>query len=376
MMYNWQLNDWPHFQYDTDLLEDMFHDLAERIGRVSGVLEGLPEAQQVDALIDMMVQEAIKTSEIEGEYLSRRDVMSSIRNNLGLNMQAEQVRDKRAKGAAELMVSVRNNYSDPLTEDMLFDWHSMLMQGSRRVTVGAWRDHAEAMQVVSGLIGKEVVHYEAPPSSSVPEEMKAFIAWFNNTEPGGSSEIKRPVVRSAVAHLYFETIHPFEDGNGRIGRAISEKALSQGYGRPVLLSLSKAIEANKNAYYEALKEAQRSNEITHWISYFVHMVFIAQEQAEELIDFTLQKSKFFEEHESHMNERQLRVVRRMMEKGPDGFEGGMSAKKYMRISGASKATATRDLQDLVAKEAMIPVGAGRGARYELSMRAPKGGIWE
>ncbi len=187
------------------------------------------------------------------------------------------------------------------------------------------------------------------------------------TAPGGENEINKPAVRSAIAHLYFESIHPFEDGNGRIGRAISEKALSQGVRRPVLLSLSKAIEANKKKYYEALQIAQRSNEITDWICYFVNMTIDAQNKAENQIEFTLKKTKFFDYFESQLNERQLKVIRRMLEEGVKGFEGGMNTKKYISISHTSKATATRDLQDLVEKTIFIPSGGGRSTSYTINL---------
>ncbi|MFT5710422.1 MAG: Fic family protein [Halioglobus sp.] len=367
MTYNWQQKDWPDFHYDLAKVEDVLFDFARIAGRVSGLLEGLPETTQTEALIDMIVSEAIKTSEIEGEYLSRDDVISSVRNNLGLNLPVERINDKRAEGAAELMVNVREGYRAELSEGVLFDWHRMLMKGSRRIQAGVWRDHKEPMQVVSGPIGKETVHYEAPPSSAVPKEMKRFIQWFNDTDKGGAAEIKKPAIRSAIAHLYFETIHPFEDGNGRVGRALSEKALSQGLGRPVLLSLSRTIEANKNAYYEALKTAQRCNEITPWIEYFVAVVLDAQIEAEAHIDFTLKKAKFFDRYEDQLNARQLRIVRRMLEEGIKGFEGGMSAKKYGVIAKTSKATATRDLQDLVEKKVLIPLGGGRSTRYDVNI---------
>ena len=265
------------------------------------------------------------------------------------------------------MVDVRKSYAEELTEDKLFAWHRMLMKGSKRVKAGVWRTHEEPMQVVSGPIGKEKIHYEAPPSSQVPEEMAQFISWFNETGPGGKKEIKKLAARSAIAHLYFETIHPFEDGNGRIGRALSEKALSQHIGRPVLLSLSRTIEENRNDYYDALQDGQRSNEITSWITYFVNTVLQAQIQAEEQIEFTLKKAKFFDRFEDTLNERQLRVIRRMLEDSPKGFKGGMSAKKYIAITKASKATATRDLQDLVEKGVFTPTGGGRSTRYEVNL---------
>jgi Fic family protein len=245
-------------------------------------LEGLSETEQTEAKINLMFSEAIKTSEIEGEYLSRKDVMSSIRRNLELNPELPISKDKRVEGITELMPAIRKHFKVPLTEKILFD-------GSKGIQVGQWRSHEEPMQIVSGAIGREVVHFEAPPSSKVPSEMNRFITWFNQSK----KSIKKPITRSAIAHLYFETIHPFEDGNGRIGRAIAEKALSHSIGRPVLFSLSKSIENNRNNYYDALKAAQRSNEIIVWINYFVQTVLDAQIDAEQEIEFTLKKSRSF-----------------------------------------------------------------------------------
>lgn len=361
MRYNWQLKDWPDFQYQTTDVEDLLFDFAQRTGRISGVLEGLSETEQTEAMINLMVSEAIKTSEIEGAYLSRNDVMSSIRRNLGINPELPLTKDKRAEGVAELMLSVRNDFSKPLTSQMLFDWHTMLMKGNTQIQAGKWRTRREPMQIVSGTIGKERVHFEAPPANRVPGEMQRFIQWFNASD----SQIKKPVIRAAIAHLYFETIHPFEDGNGRIGRAIAEKALSQSTGRPVLFSLSKSIEGHKKAYYDALQKAQRSNDITPWIHYFVKTVLDAQIDAEQEIEFTLKKARFFDRHNKELNGRQKKVVRRMLEAGHPGFEGGMNARKYVSLTGTSKATATRDLQDLVAKNIFKPIGGGRSTRYEL-----------
>jgi len=364
MTYNWQQPDWTKFTYDISAILDELTAFEGRIGRVSGVLEALPEGTQVETLIDVMVSEAIKTSEIEGEYLSRADVMSSIRRNLGLTDEPP-ARDARAAGIADLMVAVRREFASPLTQDMLFDWHRMLMRGNRRISVGAWRAHEEPMQVVSGAIGRETVHYEAPPSADVPKMMTQFVDWFNATAPDSDKPIKQAPIRSALAHLYFESVHPFEDGNGRIGRTISEKALSQGLGRPVLLSLSKAIESDRNAYYDALKAAQRTNDVTDWIRYFLSVCLKAQQDAEDQVDFTLQKVRFFDTFKDRLNERQMRVIRRMLDEGPRGFEGGMSANKYVAIAKTSKPSATRDLQALAAMKALVITGGGRSTRYWL-----------
>jgi Fic family protein len=367
--YNWQLKNWPNFEYSLQSIEDEVFLLAEKTGKVTGILNALPETTQMEAVVDIMVAEAIKTSEIEGEYLSRKDVLSSIRKNLGLVSSPEYIADKKAVGIGELMIDVRNTYKEELTEEKLFTWHKMLLRGSRGIEVGTWRTHEEPIQVVSGAMGKQKVHYEAPPSARIPQEMDRFINWFNETAPGGKKEIKKAPIRSAIAHLYFETIHPFEDGNGRIGRAIAEKALSQGIGRPVLLSISKVIEAKKKDYYNALQKAQSSNEITEWINYFVRTIFTAQTDAEELIDFTLKKTKFFDRYKNELSERQLKVCRRMLEEGPKGFAGGMNASKYGSIAKVSKATATRDLQDMLKIGAIMLFGeaGGRSTKYQINL---------
>jgi Fic family protein len=367
MKYNWQRDGWPNFQYGLAEVQNLILRFTEKTGRVDGLLSALPKSLQTEIVVDLMVAEAVKSSEIEGEMLSRPDVMSSIKNNLGLNAEPKRIGDRRAEGIAELMVCVRNNYSRPLSQKMLFEWHAMLMMGALRVKSGAWRTHSEPMLIVSGTIGNEQIHYEAPPSERISGEMKHFVQWFNRSAPGAKNEIGFAPVRSAVAHLYFESIHPFEDGNGRIGRALSEKVLSQGLGRPVLLSLSRSIEADRAGYYDALKQAQRSADITGWIDWFVRMLLDAQEQAETEIEFTLKKTKLFDRVGGLLNERQLKVVRRMLKEGISGFQGGMSAKKYMAIAKTTKPTATRDLQDLVAKDVLIPAGGGRSTHYQIHL---------
>lgn len=363
MTYNWQRSDWPNFRYDLSGVEAALLEFADRAGQATGLLKALPDNLQLEAVIDLMIAEATKTSEIEGEFVNRNDVKSSIRNQLGLNTTPENVRDVTAQGVAELMVAVRNTWQEPLTEEMLFSWHQMLMRGKGRLLIGGWRDHQEPMQIVSGAIGKERVHYEAPPSSRIPGEMTAFIEWFNTSE----QTIAHAPVRSAIAHLYFESIHPFEDGNGRIGRAISEKALSQGLRRPVLLSLSQIIEATRNAYYDSLGQAQQTTDATAWVHYFVNLALTAQASAEKQVDFVLRKAKFFDRHQASLNDRQLKIVRRMLEAGPEGFTGGMSARKVVAIAKTSKATATRDLQEMVQSGVLVPSGEGRSTSYQLNL---------
>lgn len=363
MKYNWQQKGWPTFECNLSTLEDDLFTFADLSGQISGCLQGLEKDVQSETIVDMMIAEAIKSSEIEGHYISRPDVTSSIRKSLGLQSAFSEGRDPASQGVAELMVDARNQWSEFLTEDKLFKWHRMLMMGSRGIAVGCWRTHAEEMQVVSGIVGAQKVLYTAPPSGRVPTEMASFLTWFNSSV----SESFLSPVHAAIAHLYFESIHPFEDGNGRIGRVIAEKALSQGLGRPVLLSLSRTINLQRSDYYSMLGDAQRSMEVTPWVTWFVKRVLEAQRDTITDVDFTLKKTRFFDRYKSELNERQLLVIRRMLKEGPAGFEGGMNARKYVALTKTSKATATRDLQELVEKQVCIPIGGGRSTRYELAL---------
>ena len=368
-LYNWQQKDWKRFSYSLEKAEGELLLFARKEGRVSGILDSLLKETQMEAIVDIMLTEAIKTSAIEGAFPDRKDVLSSIRNNLGLHKSPVHIKDKSAAGLAKLMIDVRKSFNEPLTEKKLFEWHQLLLGTSKRMAVGKWRTHHEPMQVVSGALGKEKIHFTAPPSSKVAKEMKDFINWFNETAPGGKGEIKNAAVRSAIAHLYFESIHPFEDGNGRIGRAIAEKALSQTIGRPVLLSLSGTIEANKKDYYSSLEKAQHSNEITNWISYFIKTLLKAQTEAEAQIEFILKKTRFFDLFNDKLNDRQKKVIGKMFDAGAKGFEGGMNARKYIAITKLSKATATRDLQYLLEIRAFIlsGKGGGRSTSYQLNL---------
>jgi Fic family protein len=366
MYYNWQQKDWPNFTYNKEVLKGISFDL--NAGKLTGIVTSLNYSLKEEALVELLITEAAKTSEIEGEIMSRVDVMSSIKKNLGIHEKhAKQLKDQRAIGIAEMVVANRNTFGKPLSKKMLFEWHTMVMKGTPNVNSGSWRKGKAPMQIVSGTFGREKVYFEAPPSSGVPEEMKSFITWFNQTKPGKVKGILHPVIKAAIAHLYFESIHPFEDGNGRIGRLLAEKALSQFVGHPIILGLSAAIEKNKKNYYSALKKAQRSNDITNWIKYFEKTIKEAQQIAENIVNHSIAKMHFYDRFESDLNMRQQKVVNKMFEAGPDGFEGGMSAKKYQRIARISKPTATRDLQHLSRIGAFKAKAGGRSTHYELNI---------
>jgi Fic family protein len=372
MQYNWQQPDWPHFSYELDALQPELLAFVTSFGKVDGIRLGLLPSQQWDAVIDQMISEAMRTSAIEGEFLNRNDVYSSICNNLGIYQKSLAVKDKRAKGIVEMIVAARKTFSEPLAEEMLFSWHRMLLQHEiARIQTGRWRSGSKPMQVISGSAGKVKVHFEAPPSEQVQHEMNQFISWFNQTAPNGSAPMDHAPIRAAIAHLYFESIHPFEDGNGRIGRVIAEKALAQSLGKPVLLSLSSVIEPQKKKYYAAIMQAQNTNHITQWLKYFVSVINDAQTKALHTLEFTIKKARFLQIHKSNLSERQLEVINKMLDAGINGFAGGITATKYMSICRTSKATATRDLQALAGMNALVVLGGGRSTSYQLNLDLPE-----
>lgn len=299
--------------------------------------------------------------------MSRIDVMPSIKRNLGFT-DLTKVSYKRAIGIADLMTSVRNSYNVNLSPGLILQWHKILMNSFKNINAGQWRKGDEAMQVGSSSYEREIIHFEAPPSSVVEKERNHFVQWFNSDLLSSKDNISKALLKSAITHLYFESIHPFEDGNGRIGRALAEYALSYSLESPVLLSISRVIEKNKNKYYAALKNAQSTLDLTEWIAYFSQVILDAQIDAKHLVEFTVSKAKFFDRYKTHLNERELRVVNRMLEAGPGGFEGGMTARKYIAITKTSKATATRDLRHLSEIGIFSIIGSGRSVRYELKLK--------
>jgi len=364
--YIWQQAEWPQFTWDADAVDGNAYAYGLEASGLVGEVRHLSQAEKTDALIDLMVSEAVKTSQIEGENFDREDVRSSIRNQLGLNPTPETVRDPKAEGVAALMISVRDHFAEPLSADRLCQWQDRIIVGRlerEKFDVGKWRTNPEPMQIVSGAMGKEKIHFEAPPSSQVPAEMSRFVAWFN-----GSQNMKG-AVRAGVAHLYFECIHPFSDGNGRVGRAISEIALSQELGHPVLMSLSTTIQARQQEYYDALSRASLGGlDITQWLVWFTGLVLDSQRQAKEQISYVLCKARFWDAFAATLNARQTKVLSRMLRAGPDGFKGGMSAQKYTKITDCSKATATRDLDRLLKMGAIRKLrGGGRSTRYDIQL---------
>ncbi|MGE0423411.1 MAG: Fic family protein [Reyranellaceae bacterium] len=367
MKWNWERSDWPVFRYKAAALEPLERTFLLRSGEFIGASRHIGADDQEALKIELISDEAIKTSEIEGELLNRDSVQSSIIHQFGLRTGEARGRPAE-RGIAEMMVDVYRTFEAPLTRKVLFRWHEMLLGGDRTVgIVGGYRRHAEPMQVVSGPDYKRTVHFEAPPSSRVIAEMKAFVQWFNDTGPNGRQPLA-PLTRASLAHLYFASIHPFEDGNGRIARVIAEKALAQALGRPSLVALSYTIERGRKRYYAALERNNKGGDITDWMTYFASTILEAQANTLRRVEFFLAKTKFYDRLRGALNPRQEKAVGRMFREGIDGFKGGMSAEKYIAITEASRATATRDLLDMVAKGALTRTGALRHTRYHLKLQ--------
>lgn len=362
MTWNWQKPDWPQFSWNAARLRKAEERFLLGAGVFAGTIKHLGTADRDQLTVETISAEAVTTSEIEGELLDRDSVQSSIRKQLGLGTDARRVRPAE-QGIAEMMVDLYRSSGATLTDTMIFGWHQMLVKGrADLIDIGRYRTGNEPMQVVSGPVHIPKVHFEAPPSSRVADEMRRFMKWFNATTPGGPEALPA-LTRAGIAHLYFETIHPFEDGNGRIGRAISEKALAQALGHPTLTALATTILIRRKAYYQALEDANKGNEITAWLSWFAGIALEAQTRTETRIEFLIDKTKLLDRLRGQLNERQEKALLRMLREGPEGFKGGLSAGNYASITGASPATATRDLADMVEKGALVRTGERRHARY-------------
>lgn len=366
MTWNWQQENWPNFIYDGEALALNETRFIHEAGMVHGAMKHLEEEDKSQLTIDLISNEAVTTSEIEGEKLNRDSVQSSIRRNFGLDADDRKV-TLAEQGIAAMMSDLYRHSGTALSEEQLCGWHAMLTRGRKDLTnIGAYRTTPNPMQVVSGPIGTPQVHFEAPPSHKVPMEMSRFLTWFNDTAPEGRQPMPA-LTRAGITHLYFESVHPFEDGNGRIGRALSEKALSQSMGRPTLIALSQTICRNRKAYYRALEDNNKALDITDWLIYFTQTVLDAQQYTQRLIDFLIAKTKLYDRLRGKLNERQGKALARMFREGLDGFEGGLSAENYLKITNTSRATATRDLQDLVELGALRKTGELKHTRYWLSV---------
>jgi Fic family protein len=266
-----------------------------------------------------------------------------------------------------MMVDLFRSSPEPLSDEMLFRWHRMVAAGRKDLSdIGRFRTGKEPMQVISGRIGAQRVHFEAPPSKQVPSEMRRVIAWFNQTMPQGAETLPA-MTRAGIAHLYFESIHPFEDGNGRIGRAVAEKAMAQSFGQPLLVALATTILAHQKGYYEVLEKANKQMDVSAWLAWFAEIALEAQRRTIMQVEFLIAKTKLLDRLRGHINDRQQKALLRIFREGTDGFKGGLSAGNYSTITGASPATTTRDLADLTEKGALVRTGERKHARYALNL---------
>jgi len=363
--WNWQKEDWPNFQYNHKPIAKLEEDFLKKSYLALGTAKAFTQEQRDLLIVELSTNEAYKTSEIEGEYLNRESLQSSIRRQFGLTV--DRYRSLPAEeGIAEIIYQNYQGFMSPLSHETLWQWHTLLMKDRRDLeSIGAYRTHKEAMQVVSGYIHKPNIHFEAPPSEAMFSEMEAFIKWFNDSQTNDHFKYK-PLLRAAITHLWFVYIHPFEDGNGRIGRLLVEKSIWQSLGNPFLMGLSQTIYDNRKDYYNTLEVQNKTNQIDPWITYFSKVLIDAQEYTENKINFIIKKDHFFKENLDKLNERQIKVINKMFAQGPQGFQGGLSSKNYCSITNVSASTATRDLQELVENNVFRREGELKGSRYYLS----------
>ncbi|PLW79192.1 Fic family protein [Cohaesibacter celericrescens] len=362
MTWNWQKTDWPQFSWNKQALKELESRFLYQSGILLGTLKHIDDEQKQHLTINLISTEAMKTSEIEGEILNRDSVQSSIRRNFGLNPTHSKA-SPAEQGIADMMVDLYRNFDASLSHDILHDWHKMLTMGRQDLRdIGRYRTHEEPMKVVSSSLHEPKIYFEAPPSSTMAAEMERFMAWFNE------SSALPALTRCGLAHLYFVCIHPFEDGNGRIGRAIAEKALSQSLGQPSLLALSQTIQHKRKEYYRHLELNNKELVVTDWLTYFAETILDAQAVSQKLIEFLIAKTRLYDRLRGVLNPRQERAIERMFREGPSGFKGGLSADNYITITDTTRATATRDLKDLVEKGALKRTGELRHTRYWLNIR--------
>jgi len=364
MPWNWTLPEWPKFSWNAEKLKHFEAIFLENRGVIIGASQHLNHEDKQRVIIELMSIDALTTSEIEGEYLNRESIQSSIRRALGLQTDRRSANPTEA-GVAEMLVNLYQKFNSPLSETILCDWHQMIMNGRRDVIcIGMYRAHMDEMQIVSGPDYAPRVHFEAPPADRISDEMERLLTWIQDSSSKGLNPLGA-ITRAGIAHLWFESIHPFEDGNGRIGRAISEKILAEGSEVPAMTGLSKEILKRRREYYSALANASHRLEITDWLLWFAELTLKSQKSTLDQIIFIIQKSRIMERVRGNINLRQEKVLLRMFREGPEGFIGGMSASKYIRITGASTPTATRDLNDLVEKKVLMKTGERKTTRYFL-----------
>ncbi|MEI7807970.1 MAG: Fic family protein [Verrucomicrobiota bacterium] len=363
-MYIHERKEWPEFRWNQSALTGRLAEVRHAQGRLLGRMETLGFPLREEATLQTLTQDVLKTSEIEGEKLDAGQVRSSLARRMGLDIGALPSIDRNVEGIVEVMLNATRQHNEPLTQERLFGWHAALFPtgrtGMRRITVGAWRTQKSGpMQVVSGPIGREKVHYEAPDADRLKKEMSRFLKWYN-TAPAVD-----PVIQSALAHFWFVTIHPFEDGNGRIARAIADLMLARSEKTAQrFYSMSAQIQRERKAYYDAMERCQKGTlDITEWIEWFLNCLQHAIAASEQTLEAVLVKAGFWKAHAGEsINERQRKVINRLL----DGFEGKLTSSKWAKLTNCSQDTALRDISDLVSRRILARDQAGgRSTGYTL-----------
>ena len=366
-----ELKGWPKFHWSQEALATMLASAHHCQGRLIGRMESLGFALRSEAELQMLTEEVIKSSEIEGEKLDKEQVRSSIARRLGIDVGALTPADRNVEGIVEMMLDATRNFDRPLSAKRLFDWHAALFPSGRsgmtRIRVGRWRDDKTGpMQIVSGPVGREHVHYEAPSARQLESETRAFLAWFNGKEG------MDPLLKAGIAHLWFVTIHPFDDGNGRIARAIADMALARSeHSAQRFYSMSAQIRVERKTYYDILEKTQKADlEITPWLEWFLACLQRAIDGAETTLASVLAKANFWKVHAGEQfNERQRKILNRLF----DGFEGKLTSSKWAAFGKCSQDTASRDIDDLLKRNILVKEpGGGRSTSYSL-VKLPDGG---
>lgn len=363
-MHIYQKTQWPNFTWSNSALLELLGYVRHKQGLLLGRMQNLGFSLREEAVLQTLTQDVLKTSEIEGEVLNPDQVRSSIARRLGIDIGALAPSDRHIDGVVDMLLDATQHFDRPLSEDRMFGWHSALFptgrSGMYKITVGSWRDQAAGpMQVVSGAMGREKVHFEAPSSEKVPEEMAVFIQWFNDTQAID------PVIKSAIAHLWFVTIHPFDDGNGRIARAITDLQLARSDNNSQrFYSMSAQIQLERKHYYDILEKTQKGDlDITEWLVWFLTCLGRALEATETTLDTVLSKASYWEFFAlKNISERQKLMLNKLL----DGFEGKLTTSKWAKITKVSNDTALRDILDLVEQEVLVKEDAGgRSTSYRL-----------
>lgn len=367
-----QLAQWPEFHWNYDAFADKLAQVRHSQGRLLGRMESFGFHFQQESLLKTLTSDVVKTSEIEGEQLDAEQVRSSLARRLGIEIAALKPSDRHVDGVVEMLLDATGNYQAPLTAERLFAWHRSLFptasSGMRRIRTGQWRDDAQGpMQVISGAIGRERIHFEAPPANLIEKEMAAFFDWFNR--PNDTDW----VLKAARAHLWFLTIHPFEDGNGRIARAIADLALARSeQSAQRYYSMSAQIRIERSRYYHILESSQKGTmDITPWLNWFLDCLGHAIASAQSTLDGVLNRAKFWESIQDSgdfaLNERQRHMLNRLL----DGFTGKLTTTKWAALARCSQDTALRDILPLVERRILIRgAGGGRSTSYELAPQPP------